>query len=138
MARIFTRGTADGTEVFALQDKELESMTGLFVRAGIGADIIQRLVSKSDTMLSEDECRAFSKRIKMLLSLRMVIWNEEIPTPTGPGRSLTPKLVSKTIDKNMRARCTQLVDFLASAGEGAGSTMHTGSYDPRVERTATK
>lgn len=143
MARIFTRGglkPGEQAESFALQDRELESMVGLFIRAGISMDIIDKLLAKSDELLSADDCRAFSKRIRTVLSLRMVVWSEEVPeVPAGDApRSITPKLVSKQISKEMRAKCTQLVDFLAESSVGIGCTMHSGTYDPRVERTASK
>jgi len=146
MARIFTReGQTGGTETFALHDKEIASMIGLFIRAGVPAHIIDKLVTKNDESLLPDECRTFSNKIKLILSVRMVQWAEEVQVPDAPKpdqpdhpRTYTPKLISKTITKDMRIKCADLAEFLSGTPSRLGCTMYTGTYSGQTAQVTSR
>lgn len=135
MSRVFLRAHADrGTAELNLSDEEIKSMLGLFSRAGVDAGMIEKISSQQDEVLTEMECRSFSHRIKLILSLRMVLWNEEVPQQVGPPRSVTPKLVSRTIDRPMREKCLQLAEYLSAASMTHGCFIRTEESRPVQER----
>lgn len=117
MGRVFMRAHQEhGTANFILSTQEISSMLGLFSRAGVDASMTEKISSHRDEVVTDRDCRSFAQRIRLVLSLRMVLWNEEeAPKDPDEPRSITPKLISRTIDRPMRLKCLELADFLSSA-----------------------
>jgi hypothetical protein len=125
MKRVLLCPDGNSAREHRVSKDDLENMSSLFRRAGVDQAIIERLGSDSEEVMSKEECRSFSSRIKIVLSLRIVIMAEEVTIPGTNLRSVTPKLVSKTIDRPTRARCNSLADFLAVAAKGNGCFLRS-------------
>lgn len=134
MARIFVNHALE-QGMFILQEAELGPMSGLFVRAGVPMTTIEKVMSENDSTLSYVECQTLSRKIKLILSIRLVVWSEETIVPAGsdPKRSLTPKLVSKTIDKSMRIRCNAFAEFLGKIPADAQCYVVSGHVADAIE-----
>lgn len=126
MGRVFLRATPDGSETLEMKFEELDAMKGFFSRSGIAASTISKLTSENDEVISSDECTAFAKRIQMMLGLRMVIWSEAVLIQDGVTKSMTPKLITRSIDRPMRTRCMELATFLGLAATNNGCFLHSG------------
>ncbi len=138
MGRMFLRATPDGSETLELKVEELEAMKGFFSRSGIAASTINKLTSNSDEIISSDECMSFAKRIQMMLGLRMVIWSEAVLIQDGVTKSITPKLITRSIDRSMRTRCTELATFLGLAATNNGCFLHSGPTSGSKGRSSLK
>ena len=127
MARIFTRSKSDtkaGVDSLAIQEKDLGGMIQFFCKSRIEASLLRKIYSDDNSSLSDEECSKFSRKIKLILSLRIITFNQG-ETEEQITKSNVPKFVISTLDKPSKEICEKLMNFLSEASTGIGCMIHS-------------